>query len=126
MSTGYIQLELGGKKRGVKFGNYALMEYSKINGTGVIEIKEENPIKLCSDLIYCGLKNNSYIKKEIMDYTMDDVLIWVDDMPITQVTEVIDLFQASVKVSQGIEEIQEAINPDMPSSKPLKSLKPKK
>jgi len=124
MSAGYIQLELGGKKRGIKFGNYALMEYSKINGTGVVEFNEENPIKLCSDLIYCGLKNNSYIKKEIMDYTMDDVLVWVDDMPMSQVTDVIDLFQESVKVSQGIEDIQEAINPDIPSSS--KSVKPKK
>ena len=123
MSAGYIQLELGGKKRGIKFGNYALMEYSKINGTGVVEFNEENPIKLCSDLIYCGLKNNSYIKKEIMDYTMDDVLIWVDDMPMSQVTDVIDLFQSSVKVSQGIVDIQEAMNPDVPSSK---SVKPKK
>jgi hypothetical protein len=123
MSAGYIQLELGGKKRGIKFGNYALMEYSKINGTGVVEFNEENPIKLCSDLIYCGLKNNSYIKKEIMDYTMDDVLVWVDDMPMSQVTDVINLFEESVKTSQGIVDIQEAMNPDVPSSK---SVKPKK
>ena len=123
MSAGYIQLELGGKKRGIKFGNYALMEYSKINGTGVVEFNEENPIKLCSDLIYCGLKNNSYIKKEIMDFTMDDVLIWVDDMPMSQVTDVINLFEKSVKISQGIVDIQEAISPDVSQSK---SIKPKK
>ena len=123
MSAGYIQLELGGKKRGIKFGNYALMEYSKINGTGVVEFNEENPIKLCSDLIYCGLKNNSYIKKEIMDFTMDDVLIWVDDMPMSQVTDVINLFEESVKTSQGIVDIQEAMNPDI---SPSKSIKPKK
>jgi hypothetical protein len=123
MSTGYIQLELGGKKRGIKFGNYALMEYSKINSTGVVEFNEENPIKLCSDLIYCGLKNNSYIKKEIMDFTMDDVLIWVDDMPMSQVTDVISLFEESVKTSQGIIDIQEAMSIDVT---PSKSLKPKK
>jgi len=123
MSAGYIQLELGGKKRGIKFGNYALMEYSRINGTGVVEFNEENPIKLCSDLIYCGLKNNCYIKKEIMDFTMDDVLIWVDDMPMSQVTDVINLFEESVKTSQGIVDIQEAMNPDV---SPSKSVKPKK
>jgi hypothetical protein len=123
MSAGYIQLELGGKKRGIKFGNYALMEYSKINGTGVVEFNEENPIKLCSDLIYCGLKNNSYIKKEIMDFTMDDVLVWVDDMPMSQVTDVISLFEQSVKTSQGIVDIQDAMNIDIA---PSKSVKPKK
>jgi len=122
MSSGYIQLELGGKKRGIKLGNYALMEYSKINGTGVVEFNDENPIKLCTDLIYCGLKNNAYIKKEIMDYTMDDVLVWVDDMPIEQINDVINLFQESIKISDNVREMQEAINP----GKPSKSLKPKK
>ncbi len=122
MSTGYIQLELGGKKRGIKLGNYALMEYSKINNTGVVEFNDENPIKLCTDLIYCGLKNNAYIKKEIFDFTLDDVILWVDDMPIEQINNVIDLFQSSIKTSKSVIEIQEA----MDLEKPSKSLKPKK
>jgi len=123
MSAGYIQLELGGKKRGIKLGNYALMEYSKINGTGVVEFNNENPIKLCTDLIYCGLKNNAYIKREVMDFAMDDVLVWVDDMPIEQINDVINLFHESIKISEGVQEVQEAINPN-PS--PSKSVKPKK
>jgi hypothetical protein len=120
--TGYIQLELGGKKRGIKFGNYALMEYSKLNGTGVAEFNETNPIKLCADLVYCGLKNNCFIKKEVEDFTQDDVLAWVDDMPMSKITEIIEIFEQSVRVSQGIADIQEAINK---SSKP-NSEKPKK
>jgi hypothetical protein len=123
MSAGYIQLELGGKKRGVKIGNYALMEYSKITGTGVLEFDNENPIKLCTDLIYCGLKNNAYIKKELLDFTMDDVLEWVDDMPIEQINDVINLFHESIKISEGVNEIQEAITPNI---SPSKSVKPKK
>lgn len=120
--TGYIQLELGGKKRGVKFGNYALMEYSKLNGTGVAEFNETNPIKLCADLVYCGLKNNCFIKKEIEDFNQDDVLAWVDDMPMSQISEIIQVFEASVKISQGIADTQAAIDK---SSKPS-SEKPKK
>jgi hypothetical protein len=108
--TGYIQLELGGKKRGVKFGNYALMEYSKLNNTGVVEFNDQNPIKLCADLVYCGLKNNCFIKKEIEDFTYDDVVIWVDDMPVEQITEVTKVFEASVKATQGVLEVQETIS----------------
>lgn len=107
--TGYIQLELGGKKRGVKFGNYALMEYSKINGTGVVEFNEQNPIKLCTDLVYCGLKNNCFIKKETEDFTYEDVSVWVDDMPFNQIVEITKVFEESVKASQGVLEVQEAI-----------------
>lgn len=120
--TGYIQLELGGKKRGIKFGNYALMEYSKLNGTDVAEFNESNPIKLCADLVYCGLKNNCFIKKEIEDFTQDDVLAWVDDMPMSQITDIIQVFEESVRLSQGIQDTQEAITK---SSKPS-SEKPKK
>jgi len=107
--TGYIQLELGGKKRGIKFGNYALMEYSKLNGTGVAEFNETNPIKLCADLVYCGLRNNCFIKKEVEDFTQEDVLAWVDDMAMSQISDIIQLFEESVKVSQGIVETNEAI-----------------
>jgi hypothetical protein len=120
--TGYIQLELGGKKRGVKFGNYALMEYSKLNGTGVAEFDETNPIKLCADLVYCGLKNNCFIKKEIVDFTQEDVLLWVDDMPMSQITDIIQIFESSVKVSQGVIETNEAIE----SSSKSNSKTPKK
>lgn len=108
--TGYIQLELGGKKRGVKFGNYALIEYSKLNNTGVVEFNEQNPIKLCADLVYCGLKNNCFVKKETEDFTYEDVVMWVDDMPISQITEITKVFEESVKASQGVVEIQEAIS----------------
>jgi hypothetical protein len=115
--TGYIQLELGGKKRGIKFGNYALIEYSKLTGGGVVEVNEVNPLKLCADLIYCGLKNNCYIKKEKEDFTHDDVILWVDDIPMTKVTEVIQVFEQSVKISQGIQNIQETMSPSTQSVK---------
>jgi hypothetical protein len=120
--TGYIQLELGGKKRGIKFGNYALMEYSKLNGTGVAEFDETNPIKLCADLVYCGLKNNCFIKKEIEDFTQDDVLTWVDDMPMSQITDIIQVFEASAKQSQLVTDSNEAMQS---TSKP-NTEKPKK
>lgn len=108
--TGYIQLELGGKKRGVKFGNYALIEYSKLNNTGVVEFNEQNPIKLCADLVYCGLKNNCFIKKELEDFTYEDVVSWVDDMPISQITDITKVFEESVATSQGVVEIQEGLS----------------
>jgi hypothetical protein len=115
--TGYIQLELGGKKRGVKFGNYALFEYSKITNSGVAEFNEQNPIKLCADLIYCGLKNNCLIKREIEDFTYQDVIAWVDDMPIDKITEITQIFEQSINSSRGVNEIQEAMSSNSKGSK---------
>jgi hypothetical protein len=85
------------------------MEYSKLNGTGVAEFDETNPIKLCADLVYCGLKNNCFIKKEIEDFTQDDVLTWVDDMPMSQITDIIQVFEASAKQSQLVADSNEAM-----------------
>ena len=119
--TGYIQLELGGKKRGVKFGNYALMEYSKLNNTGVVEFNEQNPIKLCADLVYCGLKNNCFIKKEIEDFTYEDVVIWIDEMPMTQITDIINTFERSVQQSQMANQVIEATSSPQNSTEPKKS-----
>lgn len=118
--TGYIQLELGGKKRGVKFGNYALIEYSKLNNTGVVEFNEQNPIKLCADLVYCGLKNNCFIKKELEDFTYEDVIGWVDDMPISRITEITQAFEESVKATQGVLEVQEAMGSNSKEGKSSK------
>lgn len=120
--TGYIQLELGGKKRGVKFGNYALIEYSKLTGAGVVEITEQNPIKLCADIVYCGLKNNCFIKKEIEDFTYDDVIIWVDDMDINEITNIVKVFEDSINSTKGVVETQMAIS----KSQKSKSEEPKK
>jgi hypothetical protein len=44
-------------------------------------------------------------------------------MPMSQVTDVISLFEQSVKTSQGIVDIQDAMNIDIA---PSKSVKPKK
>ncbi len=120
--TGYIQLELGGRKRGVKFGNYALMEYSRLNNTGVVEFDEQNPIKLCADLLYCGLKNNCFVKKEEEDFTYEDVVMWVDDMPMDKISEITMVFEESVKASQAVANIQDA----MAGSSTSNSKKPKK
>lgn len=119
--TGYIQLELGGKKRGVKFGNYALMEYSKLNNTGVVEFDESNPIKLCADLVFCGLKNNCFVKKEIEDFTYDDVVLWIDDMPISQITDIINTFEKSVQQSQATTQTIDALPSSQNSNDPKKS-----
>lgn len=120
--TGYIQLELGGKKRGVKFGNYALFEYSKLTNTGVVEFNEQNPIKLCADILFCGLKNNCFIKKEEEDFTYEDVMIWVDSMSMDQIAEITKVFEETVMSSQAVTSIQEA----MGGSSTSNSKKPKK
>lgn len=91
--NGYINVELGGVNRGIKFGNRALLDVmSKHQITGG-NIKFS--FDLVADLIYFGLVNNCMIKKENVDFTDDDVAVWVDDMDMDKLLEIFQVFQTS-------------------------------
>lgn len=90
--NGYINIELGGKARGIKFGNRALLDImSKHQVSEGIKFSFD----LVVDLIYFGLVNCCMIKKENVDFTENEVAEWVDDMPMEQLKEVFDAFQKS-------------------------------
>ncbi len=70
----YIQIEIGGKLRGLKFNQYA----------HIIIQEKIDPVhpsaSVNSALIYGGLKGNCYVKGEEPDFTFADVCDWVEDL----------------------------------------------
>ena len=77
--NGYTQIEFKGKLRGIKFGMLAVQQImlaaSKLNA----ELGNEIDIALIPEVIYWGLYNCSINKREIIDYTFEDVSEFVDD-----------------------------------------------
>lgn len=77
--NGYIQADILGRTRGFKFGMLAVqqigMEMQKLG-----KVFGDNSIDLAAVpvIIYWGLFNNCYIKKEDPDFTFEDVVDWVD------------------------------------------------
>jgi len=69
----YIQINLGGKARGLKFNQLAIEIISMHNDT-------QTSSGFLYAMIYGGLKGNSYVKREEADYTFEDVCDWVDLM----------------------------------------------
>lgn len=69
----YIQINLGGQLRGLKFNQLAIEVISTHNDT------QTNSGFLYA-MIYGGLKGNSYVKREEVTYTFEDVCDWVDVM----------------------------------------------
>lgn len=119
--NGYLQIELGGKKQGLKFGNYALLAYSKLNGTAPgqlrkvddgedpkAELSETDYLKLITDLVYVGLLNNYYVKRQEADFTMEDVLVWVDDMDLELMGEIVEVFTGSMQTSPSLKKLMDA------------------
>lgn len=69
----YLQIELGGKLRGLKFNMVAIEEIAKQNTTG-------SNFGFIYSMIYGGMYGCSVVKKEEIDYTYEDVSEWVDAM----------------------------------------------
>ena len=94
---GYISLNIGGKTRGIKFGNMALLE---LISKGAIGDKTEFSFDLIVDLVYHGLLNNCFNKKEDPDFTFDEVSAWVDDAEFASLMQVFEVFQASYTLDE--------------------------
>lgn len=69
----YIQIDIGGKLRGLKFNQLAIEIISTHNDTAT------NTGFLYA-MIYGGLRGNSYVKREEPDYDFEKVCDWVDEM----------------------------------------------
>ncbi len=68
----YYELELGGKKRGLKFNQISLEVFTKnINA----EALESSAVYAT---FFAGLIGNTVAKREEQDYTFEDVMEWVD------------------------------------------------
>ena len=77
--NGYIQADILGRTRGLKFGMLAVqqigMEMQKLG-----KVFGDNSIDLAAVpvIVYWGLFNNCYIKKEDPDFSFEDVVDFVD------------------------------------------------
>ena len=101
----YLQLELGGKLRGLKFNQLAFEIISTYNDT-------QTQSAFMYAMIYGGLMGNSYVKRDESDYTFENVCDWVDVMEnkaeaIAKVTEVLTSTQVWKNLVKAGEEITE-------------------
>jgi hypothetical protein len=78
--NGYIQADILGRTRGLKFGLLAveqigmeMQKFGKVFGDNSIDLAAV-PV-----IIYWGLFNNCYIKKEDPDFTFEEVVDFVDE-----------------------------------------------
>jgi len=98
--TGITEIKINGTIKSLKFGNYALYEYTKLTGADIGNIKEigENytQLDLATDVIFCGLIGACRVNKEVVDFTREDVSVWIDDVSQLDQLNAIKEFYASV------------------------------
>jgi len=69
----YLQIEIGGKTRGLKFNQLAIEIIGEKNTTNTTT-------GFVYSMIYGGLRGNSYVKSEEPDYTFEEVCDWIDNL----------------------------------------------
>jgi len=111
-----VELNLGGKVRGLRFGNYALMTYNTLTNTEALAVKEITEeyeyIDFVRDIIYCGLKAQCKVKNEITDFTLEDVTGWVDEMDLGNIEVVVLAWKNAIQSSDFVKKNLEALGVD--------------
>lgn len=78
----YIEIEIGGKVRGLKFTKYAMLLINQ-----KADIKNWAATANYA-MVYAGLAANNYHKEVENDFTFEDVCDWVDDLDSATIVKV--------------------------------------
>ena len=78
--SGYIQADVLGRRRGLKFGMLAIQQIAlETQKLGQVLAGNSVDFALVPIIVYWGLFNNCYIKREDPDFTFEDVVNFVDE-----------------------------------------------
>jgi hypothetical protein len=88
----YIQIDIGGKTRGLKFNQLAIELMAQYNDS-------ETTTSIIYAMVYAGLRGNDYVKRIEPDYTFEQVCDWVDTMENKQSN--LDVVAATLNESQS-------------------------
>lgn len=102
----YVQIEIGGKLRGLKFNQLAIELMAEYNDN-------QTATSVLYSMVYAGLRGNDYVKRVDPEYSFEDVCDWVDGMDDKQ--QKLDKIAAALNesqiwkslVSDGVEKYQE-------------------
>jgi hypothetical protein len=75
--NGYMKASILGKERGLKFGMPAIEKITL--AVGQKELNGLPDTQIIYEMIYWGLWNNCYIKRETPDFDFEHVADWVDE-----------------------------------------------
>jgi hypothetical protein len=93
----YIKIEIGGKERGLKFNQYAVITMAKFADL------ENYEATAAYAMTYAGLKANCYVKREEADFTFEEVCDWVDKVSAEVMLQVYNVFSETQVYKELIE-----------------------
>jgi hypothetical protein len=85
----YIQLNIGGKLRGLKFNQMAVITMTKNLDFDNMEASYGYA------LIYAGLVSNMYVKRQEVDFSFEEVCDWADELKEEDLTKIREAFEST-------------------------------
>ncbi len=79
--SGYIECEIGGMQRPIKFGMGAWKIFTDVTGKSLDQMGGINWIEFSGAIIYAGLMQAALVSGRDRDFIINDVYDWLDDMP---------------------------------------------
>ena len=97
---GYIEVEIGGKKRSLHFSMNFWCHFTDTLGIGLNDLEtyftsSNFSISTIRTLIYSGLIAYDQEEKKAIDYTIYDVGSWLENFDSKQLSEVMNVFSQS-------------------------------
>lgn len=101
----YIQVEIGGKLRGLKFNQYAVITMAQYADLDNYEATAGYA------MVYAGLKANCFVKREEADFTFEQVCDWVESISPDTLLSVYKVFEETQAYKNLIEKGTEKPEP---------------
>ena len=115
----YIKINIGGKERGLKFNQMAMIIMGEKTD------KENITASAAYALIYAGLRANTYVKSEEPDYTFEQVCDWVDLLSVDDIQAINNAFIETEAYKKGSAYVADLQKEKTKKKLPLKSTKAK-
>jgi glutaminase len=90
----YIQIEIGGKPRGLKFNKMSQLLLED-------KVQQGNLMSGIYALVYAGLRANDYVKGIESDYTFEEVCDWSDELTDETFLKIQEAFQSTEIYKKG-------------------------
>ena len=78
--SGYIECEIGGQIRPIKFGMGAWKIFTEITGKSLDEMGSINWMEFSGSIIFAGLKQAALVNSTPIDFNEAEVMNWLDEI----------------------------------------------
>lgn len=98
------EIKLNGVVRTVRFNGYAREALGRLYSADpleaaskLMEVLKESALAASSDLIFCGLVGDYRVRRQPVDFTAEDVALWVGEATDQEVATAVSAWLASVQ-----------------------------